>query len=151
MVQFVRGKNVHFKHLLTMTMAVAFGFSSPTVAQEETSFDLELNSAKDTEAGNCRLTYVAANQTGSDLERAAYEVAVFDAEGTVTRLLALDFGGLVDGKTKILLFELGATTCASISRIIVNDSAACTVGGAESPVCMQVLNASSRVAIQFGI
>lgn len=122
-------------------------------AQDATSFSLELNAAADTTAGSCRLTYVASNQSDVALDRTAYEVAVFDAEGTVTRLLVLEFGALIEGKTKILQFDLSETACADISRIVVNDVAACTAtaDGAESAVCLSGLAASSRTAIQFGI
>ncbi|PID35345.1 MAG: hypothetical protein CR964_00085 [Rhodobacterales bacterium] len=121
-------------------------------AQNTDSFDLQLNAAADTSTGNCRLTYVAANRSELSFERTAFEVGVFDADGAVTRLLVLEFGALVAGKTKILQFDLGETACGSISRIVVNDVAACTQSdGAESDFCMNGLVASSRTAIQFGI
>lgn len=128
--------------------------SVPAFAQDaDPQFTLELNAAAETDAGSCRLTYVASNQTGAALDRTAYEVAVFDDQGVVTRLLVLEFGALVEGKTKILQFDLAGTGCASISRIVVNDIAACTAAGSaeELPVCMSGLSASSRTAIQFGI
>lgn len=115
-------------------------------------FTLDLNAAAETDTGSCRLTYVASNQSDTALDRAAYEVAVFDTDGVVTRLLVLEFGALVEGKTKVLQFDLAGTGCTAISRIIVNDVAACTAtGGAASDVCMTGLAASSRTAIQFGI
>lgn len=131
-------------------MAVA----APALAQDAAQqFTLELNAAAETDTGSCRLTYVASNQTDTALDRTAYEVAVFDAQGVVTRLLVLEFGALVEGKTKILQFDLSSTSCGSISRIVVNDVAGCTVAGGseESGVCMANLAASSRTAIQFGI
>lgn len=135
---------------LAATFALA---CSPAAAQDQPTFQLELNAAAETTAGSCRLTYVASNQSDVALDRTAYEVAVFDAAGTVTRLLVLEFGALVAGKTKILQFDLADTPCASISRIVVNDVAACTQAGdgAASDVCMSGLVASSRTAIQFGI
>ena len=118
----------------------------------DTSFHLELNSATETSTGSCRLTYVAANRSDVALDRTAYEVAIFDADGMVTRLLVLEFGALVEGKTKILQFDLAETPCNSVSRIVINDVAACTMaGGGESSICMSGLSASSRTAIQFGI
>lgn len=136
--------------LLSLTL-VATG---PALAQTASpQFTLELNAAAETDTGSCRLTYVASNQTDTALDRTAYEVAVFDAEGVVTRLLVLEFGALVEGKTKILQFDLSGTPCGSISRIVVNDVAGCTVAGSgeDSAVCMSNLAASSRTAIQFGI
>jgi hypothetical protein len=139
-------------HVISLATGLALA-SGPATAQDQPTFQLELNAAADTTAGSCRLTYVATNRSDVALDRTAYEVAVFDAAGTVTRLLVLEFGALVAGKTKILQFDLAETPCASISRIVVNDVAACTAteGGAASDVCMSGLVASSRTAIQFGI
>lgn len=138
-----------FAGLGVMLATATTGLAQDASAQ----FTLELNAAAETEAGSCRLTYVASNQTDTALDRTAYEVAVFDAEGVVTRLLVLEFGALVEGKTKILQFDLSGTPCGAISRIVVNDVAGCTVAGSgeESGVCMSNLAASSRTAIQFGI
>lgn len=134
------------------TLAATVG---PAVAQDATEprFSLELNAAAETEGGSCRLTYVASNQTGMALDRTAFEVAVFDSDGVVNRLLVLEFGALVEGKTKVLQFDLAETPCASISRIVVNNLTGCTASadGAESDVCMSALAATSRTAIQFGI
>jgi len=122
-------------------------------AGDDASFALELNAAANTTAGSCRLTYVATNQSDNELSRTAFEVAVFDGQGVVNRLLVLEFGELIAGKTKILQFDLGETPCEDISRIVVNASAACTqaADGEESDFCMSGLNASSRTAILFGI
>lgn len=124
------------------------------LAQEaDPVFSIELNAAADTTTGSCRLTYVASNQSDIALERTAYEIAVFDQEGTVSRLLVLEFGALIEGKTKVLQFDLSETPCAGISRIVVNTVTACTrsTDGAESAICLANLAASSRTAIQFGI
>lgn len=140
------------------SLALALSLSAAPLAAQETaapgpSFSLELNAAADTSGGSCRLTYVAVNSSEMVLSRTAYEVAIFDIDGAVTRLLALDFGELIAGKTKILQFDLADTECATISRIVVNDAAACTLGdgAGESDFCMQGLVASSRTSIQFGI
>ncbi|OBY25639.1 hypothetical protein [Leisingera sp. JC1] len=133
--------------------AAAFLAQGAALTAEETDqFQLDLNAVTETEAGDCRLTYVAANQSGTALERASYQIALFDGEGVVSRLLVLEFGALVEGKTKVLQFDLAGTPCGAISRIVVNDAPACTASdGSESPLCMSNLAASSRTPIQFGI
>lgn len=140
---------------ISMIAAAATLVAAPAFAQDEAAagFNLELNAAADTTAGACRLTYVASNNSETALDRTAYEVAVFDAQGVVQRLLVLEFGALVEGKTKILQFDLAETPCGSISRIVVNDSAACIEAGTETALdlCMKGLTAASRTAIQFGI
>ncbi len=123
-----------------------------TAQDQSDQFLLDLNVANETEAGDCRLTYVASNQSQTALERAAYQVAVFDGEGIVNRLLVLEFGALIAGKTKVLQFDLAGSACGSISRIVVNNVVACTdATGQEQAMCMSGLTASSRTPIQFGL
>ncbi|MEL6678180.1 MAG: hypothetical protein AAFQ51_05695 [Pseudomonadota bacterium] len=118
----------------------------------EAVFSLELNNAATTAAGGCRLTYVAVNRTGQALEQTAHQVAVFDADGIVRRLLVLEFGALAENKTKIVQFDLGDQTCSDISRIVVNDVAECTGAGGEGlrDFCLEALRTQSRTDIQFG-
>lgn len=125
----------------------------PVSAQDAAEFSLELNNAAETSAGGCRLTYVATNTTGAELAQTAYEVAVFNADGVVSRILVLEFGALTDGKTKVVQFDLADQGCTDISRIVVNDVAACTLadGSGEGDFCISGLVTASRAAIQFGI
>lgn len=142
------------KTVISALAGLALLTAVPAMAQDaDASFSLELNSAADTSAGSCRLTYVASNKSDIALDRTAYEVAIFDSEGVVTRLLVLEFGALIEGKTKILQFDLAETPCASISRIVINDVAGCTqtADGSEVDMCLSGLTASSRTDIEFGL
>jgi hypothetical protein len=133
-------------------LAVALMLPAMGFAQDAgPSFKLELNKAEDTDAGSCRLTYVAHNDSETALDRTEYEVAIFDAEGEVSRLLVLKFGALVEGKTRVLQFELPGTTCDGISRIVINTSSACidAATGQQTDFCSTALKPSSRTAIQF--
>ncbi len=113
---------------------------------------LELNSAATTQAGGCRLTYVANNGSDQALQQIAYQVVIFDGDGIVRRILVLEFGGLTVGKTKIVQFELGDQGCDDISRIVVNDVAECTLAeGGAADFCLSGLETNSRTPIQFGI
>lgn len=125
----------------------------PAVAQDAPEFSLELNNAAETTAGGCRLTYVATNGTGQELGQTAYEVAVFNAAGVVSRILVLEFGALTADKTKVVQFDLSDQPCSDISRIIINDVAACTLadGSGEGDFCLSGLVTASRSSIQFGI
>ena len=139
---------------LLTAAAVSAVFITPVFAQNEaTEFFLELNSAADTAASDCRLTYVATNRTGTGLTDASYEVAVFDGNGIVSRILVLAFGALPEGKTRVVQFDIAGQTCADTSRIVVNDVAACTPSdpATAADVCMTQLATSSRAAIQFGL
>lgn len=112
-------------------------------------FSLELNGAKDTETG-CRLTYVAYNGTGAQLDKTAYEVVVFDKEGGVSQFLILEFGKLPLRKTKVVQFELKGTKCDNISRLLINDISECEVAGKAVSTCFDALKTKSRTNIGFG-
>jgi len=139
----------------TTAMAAALMLATATTssAQDGAEFALELNNAADTTNGDCRLTFVASNRLGTALSDVAYEVAVFDANGIVSRILVLELGALSEGKTKVLQFDLAGQPCANTSRMIVNAVAACTQddGTVAADLCLSGLAAASRGAIQFGI
>ncbi len=133
-------------------LPLLLALAGPLSAQDTMApFALELNAAQ-TESGACRMTYVATNRTETALSRAAYEFAVFDMQGVVTRLLVLEFGPLVAGKTKVLQFDLTDMPCEEMSRIVVNGAPAC-LDDADAPtdICMSGLETASRAAIQFGL
>ncbi|MBT0957249.1 hypothetical protein IV417_07625 [Alphaproteobacteria bacterium KMM 3653] len=123
--------------------------TAPAFAQTG-NFGLELNSARAVGDG-CRLTYVATNNTGSALEKTSYEVAVFDKEGVVSRLLILEFGQLQPGKTKVVQFDLADSPCEDVSRLLVNSNSECVASDGSTPNCLEGLVTSSRAEIQFGI
>lgn len=125
-------------------VGTAFGAAAQTG-----NVELELNTAQDI-SGGCRLTYVATNATPVGLEKVSYEVAVFNLEGIVTRLLVLEFGWLPSGKTRVVQFDLPDQACASISRISVNGAVECASGQGEQTVCRDNALLSTRVrTIQF--
>lgn len=146
---------MRFGLIPTLFTATAVSLSSvaPVLAQNEaTEFFLELNSAADTDAGDCRLTYVATNRTTVGLDQASYEVAVFDGNGIVSRILVLAFGALPEGKTRVVQFDIAGQTCGNTSRIVVNDVAACVPSSGDGgAVCLDALTTASRAPIQFGL
>ncbi len=141
--------NNWIKWIAGIFIATQMVFTSPSSAQEK-SFTLELNNAKDNNGG-CRLTYIAVNRTGIQLEKTAYEVVVFDADQTVAQFLILEFGNLPSGKTKVVQFDLANQPCAKISRLLINDVSECTANGETVDVCMDSLKTNTRTAIEFGL
>ena len=147
---------MNFRAISSLSTAAAVALTvaaGPAVAQDNPEFVLELNNAAETDAGGCRLTYVATNRTGVDLSQAAYEVAVFNGSGIVSRILVLAFGALAEGKTRIVQFDISDQQCADTSRIVVNDVAECTLAedGATGDFCLSTLATASRASIQFGL
>jgi hypothetical protein len=129
-------------------LAASLGLAQAVWAQTG-NIELELNTAAEVD-GVCRLTYVATNATSVGLEKAAYEVAVFDIDGIVQRLVVLEFGWLPSGKTRVVQFDLPDQKCTAISRISVNSAVECASAEGAQTVCRDSQLLSSRVpSIQF--
>jgi len=126
----------------------------PAAAQETApaapSLALELNALQQGETG-CRVTFLATNGLGAPLDRAAIEVALFDASGAIERIVNLDFKALTEDKTKVLQFELAGLDCANLGRVLVNDIPACEGAGLEPSACLAGLVTSARPDIEFGV
>jgi hypothetical protein len=137
-----------------VTAASAVALAGSAAAQQAAApaaqpLSIELNKSADTAAG-CRLTFVAKNDTGSAIDKASYEIAVFDSNNQVARLLIFEFGSLALGKTKVVEFEYPNLKCGGLSRILVNTSPECVVAGTQaSPVCLTDLKTSSLSTIAF--
>jgi hypothetical protein len=138
---------------LAICLIGSFAFSSGLLAQETagTEFELQLNNASATSDGGCRLTYVATNRIGAALSSISYQVAVFDGDGGVTRILVLEFGALRDGKTKVVQFDLADQPCTEISRIVVNGNQECAFKDEtqSDTACWDGLVTNTRTAILF--
>jgi hypothetical protein len=140
---------------MTTRFALLVGLAlccSPVLAQETTPrlLALELNALQPAEAG-CRVTFLATNRLGGQLDRAAVELALFDTSGTIDRIVTLDFKDLSEGKTKVLQFELAGLQCDGLGRLLVNDVSACEGAIAPATLCLDVLQTSTRLDIAFGV
>lgn len=131
-------------YALTLILSAS---TAATAQHEGAALRLELNNAQPVETG-CRLTFVATNGLGTDLARAAYEVALFDGDGLVERLTVLDFKALPDGQTKVRQFDLPDLDCAGLGRVLINGTTACD--GADADACMIRLETAARGSIAFG-
>ena len=127
----------------------ALALAPVPAAAQSGNFGLELNNLEDIDGG-CRLTFLANNATGVALEQTSYEVVVFDAAGTVSQRLILEFGRLPEDKTKVVQFLLDRS-CDQISRLLLNDVEECIgADGSAVPYCLDALVTTSRVDVQFG-
>ena len=127
-------------------------FIAPAVAQETATprFALELNALQPAEAG-CRVSFLATNELGGQLDRAAVELALFNAAGSIDRIVTLDFKNLSNGKTKVLQFQLAGLQCDDLGRVLVNDISACEGDITPATICLDALETSTRLDITFGI
>lgn len=109
---------------------------------------LELNTFQDT-GGACRLTFVAQNQIGEDIEQAVFETVIFDSSGSVLLLSLFDFRELPMGTPRVRQFDVPATTCGALGRVLINGANTCSVDGAESDACKSALSVSSRIDVEL--
>jgi hypothetical protein len=136
-----------------VALLLSLGLAAAPLAQDATpapEFALELNALQASEAG-CRITFLATNNLGAPLDRAAVEVALFSASGAIDRIVTLDFKNLAEGKTKVLQFELAGLRCEDVSRVLVNDIGACQGTGLAPESCLAGLVPTARPDITFGV
>ena len=125
---------------------------SPALAQDAApaSFDLELNALQPAEAG-CRVTFLATNRLGGQLDRAAVELALFDTAGAIDRIVTLDFKDLSAGKTKVLQFELAGLACDGDGRLLVNNVSVYEGTISAATACLDRLKTTTRLDVAFGV
>lgn len=130
--------------------ALACSAAGVSFAQNVPALSLELNAMQPSEKG-CRLIFVIHNALGAALSKATFEMVLFERNGAVERITALDFKDLADGKTKVSRFELQGLDCAKVGRILVNEISHCVSEGIAQDACFQGLKLSSRTDIVFGM
>jgi hypothetical protein len=120
--------------------------------QQQRQLTIELNKVQQGEDG-CRLSFIAVNGMGANLETTAMEVVFFDANDVVSEMLLLDFGRLPSDKTKVVEFVLQQQECEQISRVLVNDVVECSSAEEQNMTrdCFNALKTSNRAEIEFGV
>lgn len=140
--------------LRSFLMTAAMLAFAPVLASAQSASEagallkLELNTVQDVE-GACRLTFVAENQTGFQIEQAVFETVIFDTSGGVARLSLFDFRDLPTDRPRVRQFDLPDITCDNVGQALINGSNTCTVEGASSDICTSALMLSSRLPVEL--
>jgi len=92
----------------------------------------------------CRLTFLAENTLGSNLEALSLETVLIDAQGRVERLTLFEFGALPDGLPRVRQFDIPGLACDGLGRVLINGVAECSVGAA----CVERLEFSTRTDVE---
>jgi hypothetical protein len=133
-------------------LAIVLLVNPAATGAQQRQLTIELNKVQQSQDG-CRLSFIAVNGMGANLETTAMEVVFFDANDVVSEMLLLDFGRLPSDKTKVVEFVLQQQECEQISRVLVNDVVECS--SAEEPNmtrdCFSALRTSNRAEIEFGV
>lgn len=135
--------------VLTSLAAVPLAPASAQTTAPVPHLLLDLNALQPSEGG-CRLTFVVANDLATPIDRAAYEMALFDKAGVVDRLTVLDFKSLPSGKTRVSRFDLKGVDCADVGRVLINDATECAGAGTPPDACLSALKTQSTSGISFG-
>jgi hypothetical protein len=109
---------------LIAACAAALGTAHPAMAQEaetDGGIALELNTLADNGNG-CLMTFVVESSLDASIDKAAYEVVLFDGEGLVERMTV---------------------------RVLVNDVSACEGEGVADGACIEQLAVSSQSDVEF--
>lgn len=130
-------------------MTLVFCMLAINVSAETTPLSLELNNMQSTDSG-CRISFVAVNSMPSELQETSFEIVIFNAQSIVEDMLVLEFGRLPAGKTKVVQFDLAEKSCDGISRLLINDVAACTGADLSPQVCLDALSTSTKSQVIFG-
>lgn len=122
----------------------------PAQSEENVSPNLflELNTVQHVD-GACRLTFLAQNDTGAEIDQAVFETVIFDSSGGVLSLSLFDFRELPAGRARVRQFDLPGMACESVGRVLINGANTCLVGGADSGICQDALSLESRLNVEL--
>ena len=109
---------------------------------------IELNRLEAAGEG-CRLSFIFRNGLAGTIEAMALELVLFDEQDRVAGLVAINAGRLPAGKMRVRQFDIAATPCSGIKRVLVNDVTACDGGGLEPGTCLDAVAVRSRAGVEL--
>lgn len=132
--------------LFTGNFPVKAQSSTDTAA---TQLILELNALQPVERG-CRFTFMISNDLDAEISQAAFELALFNTAGMISRLTIVDFKDLPAGKTKVRQFDFPDIDCNDVGRVLVNDAPKCAGSSIAADTCIRYLSTRTTTNVVFG-
>ncbi|MGB0901681.1 hypothetical protein [Halocynthiibacter sp.] len=129
--------------LIIAGLAVMGGPAQAGTSVPEPQISIELNAVTPTESG-CRLSFLAQNSLGEDLERLVLETVLFTREGAVQTMTLFDFQSLPTGRPRVRQFDLASANCAGLGNILINGVNQCVGGDLDANICADALRLQSR-------
>ena len=136
-----------FRMTAGIVLAGLLALKTPAMAADP-AITLELNKLENRKDA-CRVYMVFTNGTGQPLDSFKPELVLFAKDGVIAARLVIEAGPLPAGKTKVKLFDIGATNCAGAGRLLLNGLAACTSAGKAVSGCLGRVRTTSRNTIEF--
>lgn len=98
---------------------------------------------------SCVAYLVFRNETGTSLESLRLELALFGVDGFIARRFTLDAAPIPAGKTSLKLFEIAATPCETLGRVLINEVLACAGPNGVLADCLERIEPSSRLPVSL--
>ncbi len=109
---------------------------------------IELNKLEPGE-GKCRTHLVITNKGKEAYSSFKVDLVFFDKKGVVTQRIAIDLAPLRAEKTSVIYFDVPEVDCAGLSKVLLNDVTACSVGTDAQQNCVTRVETTSRSGAQF--
>lgn len=132
-------------------------YSSSLALAETASLDavstkklmIELNSQKQV-GTSCQVSFLMKNDLGQEIKQFIFEIVIFDENQQVVKLLVLNSGELIKGKTRVKRYGLKNVNCQKVSRYLINDIKQCDAKGFTPKLCLQSLELTNKTTAKFG-
>jgi hypothetical protein len=108
---------------------------------------IELNAAQTVE-GTCTLSFLVINGHAAAIERAIYEIVLFDRTGQVDLLTLFDFGKLPPARPRVRQFALPGTACEDLGQVLFNGANTCDAPTLDPGACDGDLQLGTRTSIE---
>lgn len=145
------GRNTARHRSAIMVCLLMAGASGPALAEQTAGsspvLSIELNNAEPQEDA-CRLTFVARNEMGTDLDTAVFETVLFSTDGAVLKLTLFDFQALPADRPRVRQFDVPGAQCEAIAQVLINGVHKCTGSGIANTDCAKALRPQSRTQIE---
>lgn len=122
--------------------------STPSAAAEDGGLEITLNKAS-ASGGACRFTFVFRNSLGAAIDKAAFELVVFTADGQIDRFVQISTGAMPKGKMRAKQFDFDKLDCTKVSKVLVNDVKSCEGQGLDPAMCLSKLKVSGNKSIEL--
>lgn len=117
-------------------------------AKDQGRLGIELNKLEQVDE-ICRIYFVFENAINHELETLQLELVLFDTKGFIQRRLTLDAAPIAEDKTSVKLFDLPATQCTDVGRILINDVLAMSSPDGALPNDVSQLDLSSKLDVDL--
>lgn len=143
---------------MRLVLIVLSLFYSSTLALAETAslnaastkkLMIELNSQKQV-GTSCQVSFLMKNDLGQEIKQFIFEIVIFDENQQVVKLLVLNSGELIKGKTRVKRYDLKNVNCQKVSRYLINDIKQCDAKGFTPKLCLQSLELTNKTTAKFG-